>query len=66
VGSIIASANGINLGSADFTAANGTTIVLNSARNAGDVVRVFYGMFAPATNVNQQKAFSIAMSIAFG
>ena len=64
VGTTLVYANGILLGSGDYTAANGTTIVLNNARNAGDVIRV---VAALATNgINQMQAFSVAMSIALG
>lgn len=40
VGYIEVFANGILLGSSNYTASNGTTVVLNNARNAGDIVRV--------------------------
>lgn len=36
-------ANGIALGTSDFTASNGTTVILNAARFAGDIIRVVAG-----------------------
>lgn len=40
VGYIEVFANGILLGSSDYTASNGTTVVLNNARVSGDIIRV--------------------------
>lgn len=40
VGYIEVFANGILLGSSNYTASNGTTVVLNNARNAGDIIRI--------------------------
>lgn len=64
VGSTMVYANGILLGSGDYTASNGTTIVVGRSRNAGDTIRVQYGL--ASTGINQMQAFSIAMSIALG
>lgn len=36
-------ANGIALGTSDFTASNGTTVVLDDPRYAGDIIRVIAG-----------------------
>jgi hypothetical protein len=51
VGQIQVSANGIILGTSDYTASNGTTVVVNRSRNIGDVIRVMglSGTFATAT-----------------
>jgi hypothetical protein len=51
VGQIQVSANGIILGSGDYTASNGTTVVVNRSRNIGDVIRVMgvSGSWATAT-----------------
>jgi hypothetical protein len=62
VGTVQLFANGINLGSGDFTASNGTTVVVNIARSAGDIIRVISG--GPSTAVNNIKNFSVAMSVA--
>jgi spore maturation protein SpmA len=32
--------NGLHFGAADYTASNGSTVVLNQARNVGDLVRI--------------------------
>lgn len=62
VGTAQVFANGINLGSGDFTASNGSTVVLNIPRNAGDIIRIISG--GTSSSVNNIKSFSIAMSIA--
>ena len=62
VGTVMVFANGIFLNSGDFTASNGTTIVLNEARSAGDIVKVIAGGTSSAAN--QSQSFSIAMSVA--
>ena len=46
VGTVQVFANGIQLGSADYTASNGSTITLNTARNSGDIIRVVAGISA--------------------
>jgi hypothetical protein len=40
VGQIQVFANGIQLGSGDYTASNGTTVVVTNSRNTGDIIRV--------------------------
>ena len=40
VGQVQVTANGVTLGTGDFTASNGSTIVLNQARNLNDIIRV--------------------------
>lgn len=40
-GTILVSVNGINLPQSDYTATNGSTVVLNSGVNAGDIVQIF-------------------------
>lgn len=64
VGTVMVFANGIFLNSGDFTASNGTTVVLTFARNAGDIIKVVSGGTSSASN--QQQSFSIAMSVALG
>lgn len=64
VGTVQVFANGINLGSTDFTASNGTTVVVNLARKAGDIIRVISG--GTSSSVNNIETFAIAMSIALG
>jgi hypothetical protein len=64
VGSVQVFANGIQLGSGAFVASNGTTVVLNSARDTGDIIRVISGGTSSA--VNNIQSFSLAMSVAFG
>ena len=62
VGTVMVFANGIFLNSGDFTASNGTTVVLTFARTAGDVIKVIAGGTSSAAN--QSQSFSIAMSVA--
>jgi hypothetical protein len=62
VGTVMVFANGIFLNSGDFTASNGTTVVVNIARSTGDVIKVIAGGTSSAAN--QSQAFSIAMSVA--
>ena len=57
-------ANGIQLGSGAFVASNGTTVVLNNARNAGDIIRVISG--GASTQANNIQSYSLAMSVALG
>jgi hypothetical protein len=40
VGMIQVYVNGLHFGAADYTASNGSTVVLNQARNTGDLVRI--------------------------
>jgi hypothetical protein len=40
VGMIQVYVNGLHFGAADYTASNGSTVVLNQARNVGDLVRI--------------------------
>jgi hypothetical protein len=62
VGTVQVYANGANLGSADFTASNGTTVILAEARNTGDIIRIISGGSTAA--VNNIQNFSVAMSVA--
>ena len=64
VGTVQVFANGIQLGSAAFVASNGTTVVLNTARNAGDIIRVISG--GASTQANNIQSYSLAMSVALG
>jgi hypothetical protein len=64
--------NGIQMNSVDFTATNGTTVVLTDARRAGDTVRVFSSVGASSLSagltlsITNVQNFAIAMSIAMG
>lgn len=62
VGTVMVFVNGVFMNSGDFTASNGTTVVLTFARNAGDVVKIVSG--GTSSSSNQQQSFSIAMSVA--
>ena len=64
VGTVQVFANGIQLGSAAIVASNGTTVVLNAARNAGDIIRVISG--GASTQANNIQSYSLAMSVALG
>ena len=64
VGTVQVFANGIALGSSDFVASNGTTVVVTYARKAGDIIRVVSGGTSSAAN--NIEAFSVAMSVALG
>jgi hypothetical protein len=64
VGTVQVFANGIQLGSGAIVASNGTTVVLNNARNAGDIVRVISG--GASTQANNIQSYSLAMSVALG
>jgi len=52
VGQIQVFANGINLAASDFTATNGSTVVLGQARNAGDIIRVMSLLTAVSGTAN--------------
>jgi hypothetical protein len=52
VGQIQVFANGINLAASDFTATNGSTVVLGTARNAGDIIRVMSLLTAASGTTN--------------
>jgi hypothetical protein len=60
--------NGILFGSGDYSAVDGSTVVLNIPRAFGDVIRVISGQTSttPISSVNSLKSFSMAMSIAMG
>lgn len=64
-GTVQVFANGVALGSSDFSASNGTSVILNTPRNLGDVIRV-WSAAAVTQSTQSLKAFSIAMSIALG
>jgi hypothetical protein len=66
VGSVIVFVNGIQMNDGDYTATNGTTIVLTEPRVAGDIVRVVSTIAAVNMVVSQLQNFSVAMSIALG
>ena len=65
-GTVVVVANGIELGNADITATNGTTVTLATARNAGDIIRIKSGPASSASTNASLQAFSIAMSVALG
>jgi hypothetical protein len=64
VGTVQVFANGVALGSTDFTASNGTTVVVNTARNVGDVIRTVTGI--TSTSINNIQSLSLAYAVAFG
>jgi hypothetical protein len=64
VGTVQVFANGVQLSSADYTASNGTTVVLTQPRAAGDIIRTVAGLSSNA--INNIQTFSIAMSVALG
>ena len=64
VGSVLVFVNGIQMNNVDYTATNGTTVVLTEARVAGDTVRVVSSV--GSVGLNNMQAVSIAMSVALG
>ena len=64
VGSVQVFANGVNLGSGDFTASNGTTVVVVAPRNSGDVMRFVSGQ--TSSSINNINALALAYSVALG
>jgi hypothetical protein len=50
VGQLQVFANGVNLGSADVTATNGSTFTVSQARNSGDVIRIISGQLLSTGN----------------
>jgi hypothetical protein len=64
--------NGIQMNTVDFTATDGTTVVLTEPRRAGDTVRVFSSVGASSLSsgltlsITNVKNFAVAMSIAMG
>jgi hypothetical protein len=57
-------ANGIQLANADFTASNGTTVVVTTPRVSGDIIRTVAGL--TSSSINNINALAIAYSVAFG
>jgi hypothetical protein len=55
-------ANGIQLGNADLTANNGTTVVLTDPRKVNDTIRIISG--GTSSSVNNANGFAISMSVA--
>lgn len=51
VGSVQVFANGVSLGLSDFTASNGSTVVLGLGRNTGDIIRVVSGGVSLTVNL---------------
>jgi hypothetical protein len=64
VGTVQVFANGIQLANSDFTASNGTTVVVVTPRISGDIIRTVTGL--AATTINNINALAIAYSVAFG
>ena len=64
VGTVQVFANGIQLANADFTASNGTTVVVATPRVNGDIIRTVTGL--ATTTINNINALAIAYSVAFG
>jgi hypothetical protein len=65
-GAVLVFVNGIQMNNGDYTATNGTTVILTDPRVAGDVVRIISSVAAPSFNVSSIQNFSVAMSIALG
>ena len=64
VGTVQVFANGIQLANADFTASNGTTVVVVTPRISGDIIRTVSGL--ASSSINNINALAIAYSVAFG
>jgi hypothetical protein len=64
VGTVQVFANGVQLPNADFTANNGTTVVLTVARVSGDIIRTIASQ--TSNTINNINALAIAYSVAFG
>jgi hypothetical protein len=64
VGSVLVFVNGIQMNSVDYTATNGTTVVLTEARVAGDTVRVVSSV--GSVGLLNMRNLSVAMSVALG
>jgi len=56
-GQVQVTANGISLSSVDFTATNGSTVVLNIPRNSGDIIRV---VASQGFGVSSQQAYNLS------
>lgn len=63
-GSLLVFVNGIQRGNNDFTATDGTTVVLGTPSASGDVIKVVFTM--PALNVNNFDSYALMMSIVMG
>jgi hypothetical protein len=72
VGTVLVFVNGIQMNSVDYTATDGTTVVLAVARIAGDTVRIVSSVGASSLSsglvlsVTNTKNFAVAMSVAMG
>ena len=72
VGTVLVFVNGIQMNSGDYTATDGTTVVLTDARLGGDIVRIISSVGASSLSsglvlsVTNTKNFAVAMSIALG
>ena len=62
VGSVLVFVNGIQMNSVDYTASNGTTVVLTEARVAGDTVRVVSSV--GSVGLLNMQSLSVSMSVA--
>lgn len=72
VGTVLVFVNGIQMNSVDYTATDGTTVVLAVARIAGDTIRIVSSVGASSLSsglvlsVTNTKNFAVAMSVAMG
>jgi hypothetical protein len=66
VGYVQVFANGLLLSPGDYTASNGTTVILSAARNSGDQITVISNPNAILSAPSSPNSFSIAMGVALG
>lgn len=64
IGTLLVFVNGIQRGNNDFTATDGTTVVLGTPSASGDVIKVVFTM--PALIVNNFDSYALMMSIVMG
>jgi hypothetical protein len=64
VGTVQVFANGVQLANSDFTASNGTTVVVTTPRVSGDIIRTVSGL--TSSSINNINALSLAYSVALG
>jgi hypothetical protein len=70
VGTVLVFVNGIQMNTADYTATDGTTVVLSDPRIAGDIVRIISSVGGSTLSsgliLTETKNFAVAMSVAMG
>jgi len=66
VGSVQIFTNGLLLPPSDYTASNGTTIILTQARNLNDQITVISSMNSTPNISSSPNSLAIAMSVALG